>query len=167
LNFETLIIIIDRAKTRPHAPATRKTAPIQNEYPPRDFPGSLFSNTHVAQRVDFPFLDRHAENGAKDPLSDAYFAAIHRNPERQEQTLRTIDKGLAQHEKDQVMALLEDLQGHDWLKLMGVSGITDSKEKDFEQARTYFIKGCEIILDKDDCPLTEASFLKGKRCSLS
>jgi hypothetical protein len=31
---------------------------------------------------------------------------------------------------------------------MGVSGITESRKKDYEQARAYFIKGCEAILDK-------------------
>jgi len=31
---------------------------------------------------------------------------------------------------------------------MGVSGITDSKKKDYEPARIYFIKGCEAILEK-------------------
>lgn len=31
---------------------------------------------------------------------------------------------------------------------MGVSGITESKKKDYEPAREHFIKGCEAILEK-------------------
>jgi hypothetical protein len=47
-----------------------------------------------------------------------------------------------------VIRLLEGLQGHDWLKVMGVSGITESKKKDFAPAREYFIKGCVVIIEK-------------------
>jgi hypothetical protein len=81
-------------------------------------------------------------------LTDEYFEFIHRKPERQEKSIRNTDKGRAQHEKDQVIRLLEGLQGHDWLKLMGVSGITESKRKDYEPAREHFIRGCESIIEK-------------------
>uniref|UniRef100_A0A0D2XQ49 Something about silencing protein 4 domain-containing protein n=1 Tax=Fusarium oxysporum (strain Fo5176) TaxID=660025 RepID=A0A0D2XQ49_FUSOF len=40
------------------------------------------------------------------------------------------------------------LQGHDWLRVMGVSGVTETKKKTFEPARNHFIKGCQAILDK-------------------
>ena len=104
---------------------------------------------HDAQRVDFSFLVKnYKEEGGRDPLSDEYFESIHRKPERQEKSIRNTDKGRAQHEKDQVIRLLEGLQGHDWLKLMGVSGITDSRKKDYEPARAHFIKGCEMIIEK-------------------
>lgn len=96
------------------------------------------------------FLDSHYKGGKplKDPLPDEYFETVHRRPERQERAIRNSDKGRAQHEKDQVMRLLEGLQGHDWLKLMGVSGVTESKKKEYEPAREHFIKGCEVILEK-------------------
>ena len=81
-------------------------------------------------------------------MTDDYFEFIHRKPERQEKSIRNTDKGRAQHEKDQVIRLLEGLQGHDWLKLMGVSGITESKRKDYEPAREHFIRGCESIIEK-------------------
>ena len=84
----------------------------------------------------------------EDPLSDQYFELIHRRPERAEKGIRNNDKGRAQHEKDQVIRLLEGLQGPDWLKVMGVSGVTDSRRKEFEPARTHFIKGCRAIIEK-------------------
>lgn len=90
----------------------------------------------------------YKEEGGEDPLSDAYFDSIHRKPERQEKAIRNTDKGRAQHEKDQVIRLLEGLQGHDWLKLMGVSGITEGKKREFEPAREYFLRGCEAIIEK-------------------
>jgi hypothetical protein len=148
LNYETPIIIVDNAKTKPHPPSTRKNG-HSHVWPLKVFPESIFKDLNDAQRVDFSILDRHRKNGVdEDPLSDAYLTMIHRKPERQERTLRNTDKGRAQHEKDQVIRLLEGLQGHDWLKLMGVSGITDSRKKDYEPARAYFTKGCEVILDK-------------------
>jgi hypothetical protein len=150
LNYETPIILVDNGtKTKPPHSAARKTNGQTHEYPLKEFPDSLFDDLNDAQRVDFSFLDPHSDEGeAEDPLSDAYFERIHRKPVRQEKTIRNTDRGRAQHERNQVIRLLEGLQGHDWLKLMGVSGVTDSKRKDFEPARAYFIKGCEVILEK-------------------
>jgi hypothetical protein len=99
--------------------------------------------------VDFTFLDRHTKaNPQSDPLPDSYYDIPHRRGKRLEMSIRNSEKGRAQHEKDQVARLLEGLQGHDWLKVMGVSGITESKKKEYEPARDYFIKGCQTILDK-------------------
>ncbi|KAE9368493.1 hypothetical protein N431DRAFT_381979 [Stipitochalara longipes BDJ] len=150
LNLDTPIIIIDSAKTANKQPALpRKLNGQKHEYPLKEFPDSLFDDLHDAQRVDFSFLDKHyKEQGGEDPLTDEYLKSIHRKPERQEKAIRNSDKGRAQHERDQVIRLLEGLQGHDWLKLMGVSGITESKKKDYEAAREHFIKGCEAILEK-------------------
>lgn len=144
LNLDTPIIIVDSAKNSKHPPPRK-----QNEYTLKEFPDSLFTDLHEAHRVDFSWLDKnYKEDGGEDPLDDTYFESIHRRPERQEKAIRNTDKGRAQHEKDQVIRILEGLQGHDWLKLMGVSGVTESKKKEFEPARDYFIKGCETILAK-------------------
>lgn len=150
LNLDTPIIIIDSAKTTNKQPALpRKLNGHKHEYPLKEFPDYLFDDLHDAQRVDFSFLDKHyKEEGGEDPLTNAYFESIHRKPERQEKAIRNSDKGRAQHERDQVIRLLEGLQGHDWLKLMGVSGITESKKKDYEPAREHFVRGCEAILEK-------------------
>ncbi|KAG0651499.1 hypothetical protein D0Z07_2018 [Hyphodiscus hymeniophilus] len=145
LNFDTPIIIIDNAKPSAKQPSSaRKT----HEYPLKDFPSSLFDDLHDAERVDFSFLNTHYKDDDEDPLSDAYFESIHKRPERQEKSIRNNDKGRAQHEKDQVIRLLEGLQGPDWLKIMGVSGVTDSRKKEFEPARHHFIKGCHAIIEK-------------------
>ncbi|KFY39538.1 hypothetical protein V495_05900 [Pseudogymnoascus sp. VKM F-4514 (FW-929)] len=115
----------------------------------KNFSDSLFSDLYQAQKVDFTFLDRHTKaNPQSDPLPDSYYDIPHRRGKRLEMSIRNSEKGRAQHEKDQVARLLEGLQGHDWLKVMGVSGITESKKKEFEPAREHFIKGCQGILDK-------------------
>jgi len=150
LNLDTPIIIIDSAKASNKQPASPRNLNGQtHEYPLQKFPDYLFDYLYDAQRVDFSFIDkRYKEEGGEDPLSDEYFESIHRKPERAEKAIRNSDKGRAQHEKDQVIRLLEGLQGHDWLKLMGVSGITDSRKKEYEPAREHFIKGCEAIIEK-------------------
>lgn len=115
----------------------------------KEFPDTLLTTLHNAQRVDFSFMDRnYKDEGGEDPLSDEYFETIHRKPERLERTIRNADRGRAQHEKDQVMRLLEGLQGHDWLKLMGVTGVTESKKKEYEPARDHFIRGCNGLIEK-------------------
>lgn len=150
MNLDTPIIIVDSAKASNKQPTSpRKSNSQTREYPLKVFPDYLFDDLHDAQRVDFSFLDKHyKEEGGEDPLTDEYFESIHRKPERAERGIRNSDKGRAQHEKDQVIRLLEGLQGHDWLKLMGVSGITDSRKKEYEPAREHFIKGCLAIIEK-------------------
>lgn len=149
MNLDTPIIIIDSAKTSKQPSSPKKTNGETSAYPLKKFPDSFFDDLHDAQRVDYTWMEKnYHEEGGEDPLSDAYFEGIHRKPERQEKQIRNGDKGRAQHEKDQVIRLLEGLQGHDWLKLMGVSGITDSRKKEYEPAREHFIKGCETILEK-------------------
>lgn len=149
LNLDTPIIIIDSAKTSKQPSSPKKSNGESHKYPLKEFPDSLFYDLHNAERRDYSFLLKNdPDDDLEDPLSDAYFESIHRKPERQEKQIRNSDKGRAQHEKDQVMRLLDGLQGHDWLKLMGVSGITDSKKKEYEPAREHFVKGCENILEK-------------------
>lgn len=145
MNFDTPIIIIDSAKTSTKQPPSTRSA---NEYSLKEFPSSLFDDLHDTERVDFSFLNTNDKDDGEDPLSYEYFESIHKRPERQEKGIRNNDKGRAQHEKDQVIRLLEGLQGPDWLKVMGVSGVTDSRKKEFEPARYHFIKGCLAIIEK-------------------
>ncbi len=52
------------------------------------------------------------------------------------------------HEKVQLERLLDGLQGYDWLRVMGVTGITDSEKKEFEPKRDYFIREVELLMNK-------------------
>ena len=101
-----------------------------------------------AQKLDFTTIDRHTRQSASDPLTpDVYFKA-HRRAERQEKQLRNIEKERAQHEKVQLERLLDGLKGHDWLRVMGVSGITDSEKKSFEPKRDWFVREVSGLIEK-------------------
>lgn len=52
------------------------------------------------------------------------------------------------HEKVQLERLLDGLKGHDWLRVMGISGITDGEKKAYEPKRDYFVKEVLILLEK-------------------
>ncbi|KAJ9161441.1 Something about silencing domain containing-protein [Coniochaeta hoffmannii] len=161
LNVDTPIVITDsRAPPPPSIPLTvtaqsPTSAPniplqqAQNSYPVRSYGDNLFTDLCDSQRIDLNFLKaQHKGNPAGDPLPDSVFAGPHKKAERLERSIRNLEKGRAQHEKDQIIRLLDGLQGPDWLKIMGVSGITEGKKKSFEPARAHFIKGCQAILDK-------------------
>lgn len=139
------MVILDSDK------ATSKQPPKSYEnYLLKEYHDALYTELNDSQRVDFSFLDRNYKDDedGDDPLTDEYLESIHKKPERTEKSYRNNDKGRAQHERDQVIRLLEGLQGPEWLKLMGVSGITDSKRKEYEPARAHFIRGCETIIEK-------------------
>lgn len=52
------------------------------------------------------------------------------------------------HEKVQLERLLDGLLGPDWLKVMGITGVTDGDRKDWEPKRDYFVKEVEALVDK-------------------
>ncbi|KAI9698460.1 MAG: hypothetical protein M1836_004041 [Candelina mexicana] len=101
-----------------------------------------------AQKIDFSSIERNAGHSNEDPLTDAVYQKAHRRAERQEKQLRNIEKERAQHEKVQLERLLEGLKGHDWLRVMGISGITESEKKEFEPKRDLFIKEVGTLVEK-------------------
>ena len=152
LNIETPIVVLDPAPNQ-HPPAQLSaeptSAPRPHDHPVRSYGDALFTDLFDSRRVDFGFLEaQYKGKTADDPLPDRYFEPAHRKAERLERSIRNSEKGRAQHEKDQIIRLLDGLQGHDWLRTMGVSGITEGRKKTFEPAREHFIKGCKLILEK-------------------
>jgi hypothetical protein len=93
-------------------------------------------------------LSEISQAGNDDPLSDEFFLRSHQKAERREKHLRNIEKERAQHEKGQLELLLYSLQGPDWLRAMGVSGITDGARKEWEPKREYFVREVRALLDK-------------------
>jgi Something about silencing, SAS, complex subunit 4 len=85
---------------------------------------------------------------SQDPLDDNLYLKAHRRSERREKQLRNIEKERAQHEKGQLETLLDSLQGPDWLRVMGVTGITDGARKEWEPKRDYFIREVRALLEK-------------------
>ncbi|KAJ4296052.1 hypothetical protein N0V88_004754 [Collariella sp. IMI 366227] len=139
--------------------ATRLKSELSNYFPEYDevigndpkrdpYGDALFTDLFDSQRIDFSFLNKNNPLPPSDPLPDDSYEPSHRKAERHEKSYRNTEKGRAQHERDQIIRLLDGLQGPDWLRLMGVSGITETKKRAFEPAREYFIKGCESIIDK-------------------
>ncbi|KAK1972206.1 hypothetical protein LY78DRAFT_566245 [Colletotrichum sublineola] len=123
--------------------------PEGHQVPVRGYGDALFDELVDAQRIDFDFLGiSHKREPVEDPLPDATFVSAHKRAERLEKSIRNTERGRAQHEKDQIARLLDGLQGHDWLRVMGVSGVTETRKKQFEPARQHFVKGCQAILDK-------------------
>lgn len=112
----------------------------------KSYSDELFTDLYEAQRVDLPVLESKYKDA--DSLPDSLYETAHRRAERLEKSIRNTEKGRAQHEKDQIIRILGELQGPDWLRTMGVNGVTESKKKTFESARNHFIRGCQAILDK-------------------
>ncbi|CAN8101301.1 unnamed protein product [Discula destructiva] len=115
----------------------------------RTYSDDLFTSLNDSQTVDLSFLEaQYKGKTLSDPLPDSYYEPIHRKESRNEKITRNAEKGRSQHEKEQVIRLLDGLRGPDWLKTMGVSGITEGKKKQFEPARAHFIDKCEVVLAK-------------------
>jgi Something about silencing, SAS, complex subunit 4 len=114
---------------------------------------SVASNTHYpklhnASIIDLSTLERAALQTKADPLPDSLYLKSHKRCERQEKQLRNIEKERAQHEKLNLERLLDSLKGPDWLRVMGVSGITESEKKSYEPKRDIFIREVAGLLSK-------------------
>ena len=105
-----------------------------------------FTTFNDATRIDLSAMDKR--NLTRDPMSDALYLKAHGRAERQEKQLRNIEKEKAMHEKVQLERLLDGLKGHDWLRTMGISGITDGEKKAYEPKRDFFIREVRILLEK-------------------
>ncbi|KAI6802706.1 hypothetical protein KC332_g6453 [Hortaea werneckii] len=84
----------------------------------------------------------------EDPLDDNHFEKSHKRAERKEKQLRNIEKERAMHEKVSLERLLDGLLGHDWLKVLGITGVTDSEAKKYEKPRAYFVAEVQSLVDK-------------------
>lgn len=151
LTLDTPIVVVDTCpsssastslpRAEPHSPSST--------FQIRTFGDSLFTNLNDAHTIDLSWLESQFKDKIlSDALPDSYYEPIHRKEFRNEKITRNAERGRSQHEKEQVIRLLDGLKGPDWLKTMGVSGITESKKKQFEPARAHFVNKCEVVLAK-------------------
>lgn len=155
LDFETPILITNsdpslpkpRRKTPSPVKRQRQTDTRKHESAFRHFGPELFTNLHNVTRIQLELPDDYPLLGA-DPLPDSLYTVPHKRAERLEKSIRNAEKLKAQHDRNQVARLLEGLEGHDWLKILGVTAVTESKRHEYEPARDYFIKGCRGILER-------------------
>lgn len=150
--LDTPIVVVD---SPPSSYSTSTSLPRREPHPRpstfavRTYNEDVFVNLSDSQIVDLTWLEsQYKGKTLSDPLPDSYYEPIHRKESRNEKITRNAEKGRSQHEKEQVIRLLDGLKGPDWLKTMGVSGITESKKKQFEPARAHFVQKCEAVLEK-------------------
>lgn len=143
LTVDTALYITDDSKQDDASKSSQKSKSIKR------FPSSA-SNGQLngCQPVDLDFASNSISAHAADPLADSHFDKSHRRAERKEKQLRNIERERAMHEKVQLDRLLDGLQGHDWLRVLGITGITDGEAKRYEAKRNYFIAEVQALVDK-------------------
>ena len=128
-------------------PSTRNpvVASLANDWPP---PNAATDDPPSHHAKTIPFGLENARMPSSDPLPDNLYFKPHRRKENAEKRLRNREKENALHEKTQLERLLNDLLGPDWLRVLGVTGITEGERKSFEWKRAYFIAEVKILLEK-------------------
>lgn len=101
---------------------------------------------HDCEVVELP-KPEHSDTD-EDPLGEETYFRPHRRSERQEKQLRNIERERAQHEKLQVDRLLDELKGYDWIRVLGITGISDAEKKLYEPKRVFFIKELSLLIEK-------------------
>ncbi|KAK4629402.1 hypothetical protein CLAFUW4_08209 [Fulvia fulva] len=109
---------------------------------------SLSNQFNGSSSVNLDFVAKNIPDDPEDPLTDEHFLKSHKRAERKEKQLRNIEKERAMHEKVQLDKLLDGLRGHDWLRVLGITGVTESEARKYEKKRDYFISEVEALLDK-------------------
>lgn len=147
LNSDSVLRITDR-KPRALAPATGSPSKKHASDSPRKKAQRACSPVSF-ERVTFSEDDVNAAAAlTADPLSDDVFMKSHKRGERVEKHDRNYDKEQAMFEKGLLDRLYARLRGPDWLKVLGITGVTDSDKKRFEQKREFFTRGVRSILQK-------------------
>jgi hypothetical protein len=126
--------------SRPRAPSTPFT--------PQTTAGAQASASESDARTIHLPSPLKALSSSADPLGDDIYLIHHRRAERREKQLRNIEKERAQHEKAHLERILEGLQGPDWLRVLGVTGVTESEQKEWRPKRDYFLKEVSELVKK-------------------
>ncbi|KAF1819640.1 uncharacterized protein K489DRAFT_383886 [Dissoconium aciculare CBS 342.82] len=109
---------------------------------------SIASQYNGSSSLSLDVIAKTLPEDPEDPLTDAHFMKSHKRAERREKQLRNIERDRAMHEKVQLDRLLDGLQGHDWLKVLGITGITDGEARRYELKRDYFISEVQTLVNK-------------------
>jgi hypothetical protein len=162
LDYDTPIYVFDEPIRPPTTSATTNSPPHtlraslsptrsrKRKASPQPSTAVTTSASHSStsyQVLDYTSIP-HSTISTDDPLSDPFYTIAHRRAERKEKQLRNIEKSRAMHEKLQLERLLDGLQGPDWLKVMGITGVTDGERKGWESKRDWFIGEVEALVDK-------------------
>lgn len=109
--------------------------------------GNPIEKLHGCEVIELPKPEEPCDV-TEDPLNEGTYFRAHRRIERQEKQLRNIERERAQHEKLQVDRLLEELKGHDWVRVLGLTHISDAEKKLYEPKREFFIKELSLLIEK-------------------
>ena len=116
--------------------------------PPRTDPFGVNKALHNVEIIQLSQRGVSTDATAEDPLNEDVYLKIHAKAERHEKQIKNGDRERAQHEKYQLEKLLDDLRGPDWLKTLGISGITETEKKRYEPKRLLFIRETQALIDK-------------------
>lgn len=115
---------------------------------PRTDPFGVNKPLHNTEVIQLSRRGVSTDATAEDPLAEEVYLKIHGKAERHEKQMKNGDRERAQHEKYQLEKLLDDLRGPDWLKTLGISGITETEKKRYEPKRLLFIRETQALIDK-------------------
>ncbi|KAJ5974368.1 hypothetical protein N7481_011578 [Penicillium waksmanii] len=152
-NYEQIISLDDPKPVESLAASTTvalihdlsEPLPLPSTPNPSPF-GNPLQNLYRCKVIDLPNSALRAP--AVDPLNEELYFRAHRKFERQEKQLRNIERDRAQHEKQQLDRLLEDLRGQDWLRVMGLTGIHENEKYLYEPKRRILIQELVALVNK-------------------
>lgn len=116
--------------------------------PPRADPFGVNKPLHKTEVIQLSRRGVSTDPTSEDPLNEEFYSKTHARAERHEKQMKNSDRERAQHEKYQLEKLLDDLRGPDWLKTLGITGVTDTEKKRYEPKRLLFIRETKALIDK-------------------
>ncbi|KXG52231.1 uncharacterized protein PGRI_085150 [Penicillium griseofulvum] len=119
--------------------------PLSSKPDPTPF-GNPLLKLYDCEKITLPKPTSNAP--AIDPLGEETYFRAHRKFERQEKQLRNIERNRAQHEQQVLERLLDELRGHDWLRVMGLTGVHESDKKLYEPKRDILIQELVTLVNK-------------------
>ncbi|KAJ5475293.1 hypothetical protein N7539_008359 [Penicillium diatomitis] len=135
LAFNTVITVVDNL-----------SEPLPTAQPDPSPFGNPLRKLHDCKVITLP--EPAPDSDPADPLTEDLYFRAHRRFERQEKHLRNIERDRAQHEKQHLDRLLEELQSPDWLRVMGLTGVHENEKKLYEPKRKILVDELVALVNK-------------------
>lgn len=153
-----------RSKSTGHSSSPKKSSKKSAQTPAGPYPPLPPPTQRLTrQTIDLSKFEDEARSLECDPLEDDYYKKAHARGERLERQAKNQEKEKTAHEKPHLENLLEELQGSDWWRTMGIQNLSDVERKKFAPKRDLYIKKVRELLGKFEAYKEKEERLAQKR----
>ncbi|KAI9785835.1 MAG: hypothetical protein M1816_008227 [Peltula sp. TS41687] len=135
-----------RSDVRPNDDGNSQEGDRPRTPPPQD--SGAFTGLWNCQRLDFSTAEGEASSAGEDPLPETMYFPAHDHLEQEERRRRNAEEAGAIREREKLEKTLRGLKGPDWLRELGISGVSGVEREGYKTQRDHFVKEGTALLER-------------------